>query len=204
MKSTQSEENYVKQIFQLSGDPGNWVNTTDLAAKAKLKPSSVTDMIQKLHQKKLVDYKKYKGVKLSLKGKELAINVIRKHRLWEVFLHEKLRFNWDEVHDIAEELEHINSSELVKRLDNFLNFPKFDPHGDPIPDAKGNFTKPDRFLVSECVDGDHGILVGVNDSSTSFLKFLESRKLTLGTTLSIIRSHDFDHSFDIEVGSGRS
>ena len=204
MKTTQSEENYLKQIYRLSGNRDEWVNTNDLASKVNLKASSVTDMVQKLYQKKLVEYKKYKGVKLSVMGKELAINVIRKHRLWEVFLHEKLIFTGDEVHYIAEELEQINSKVLVKRLDQFLNFPNFDPHGDPIPDASGNFSQPDRYLISDCSEGDKGILVGVNDSSTSFLKFLESRELTLGTYLSIIKYHEFDHSFDIEVGSGKN
>ncbi|HAW51179.1 MAG TPA: iron-dependent repressor [Flavobacteriales bacterium] len=203
MKSTQSEENYVKQIFQLSGDHDEWVNTTHLAEKVNLKPSSVTDMVQKLHQKNLVKYKKYKGVRLSENGKDLALKVIRKHRLWEVFLHKKLLFNWDEVHDIAEQLEHISSTELVKRLDKFLNYPKLDPHGDPIPNESGEFSHSDRRQVSDCREDDKGILVGVNDSSSSFLQFLENRELTLGTLLKIKKYQEFDQSFDIELGRGK-
>jgi DtxR family Mn-dependent transcriptional regulator len=158
-------------------------------------------MVQKLHQKNLVRYKKYKGVRLSENGKDLALKVIRKHRLWEVFLHKKLLFSWDEVHDIAEQLEHISSPELVKRLDTFLNFPKLDPHGDPIPNESGEFTQSDRQQVSDCKEEDKGILVGVNDSSTAFLKFLENRELTLGTMLTIKKYQEFDQSFDIELGS---
>ena len=201
MKLTQSEENYIKQIFQLSGDDNKWVNTTHLAEKVNLKPSSVTDMIQKLHHKNLVKYKKYKGVRLSDNGKDLALKVIRKHRLWEVFLHEKLLFTWDEVHDIAEQLEHISSPELVKRLDKYLNFPKLDPHGDPIPNESGEFSHSERRQVSECKEDDKGILVGVNDSSSSFLQYLENRELTLGTPLTIKKYQEFDRSFDIELGS---
>ena len=201
MNSTQSEENYVKQIFQLSGDHDQWVNTTHLAEKINHKPSSVTDMVQKLYLKNLVKYKKYKGVRLSENGRDLALNVIRKHRLWEVFLHKKLLFSWDEVHEIAEQLEHISSPELVKRLDKFLNFPKLDPHGDPIPNESGEFTQSDRRQVSDCREGDIGVLVGVNDSSTSFLQFLENRELTLGTSLTIKKYQEFDQSFDIVFGS---
>ena len=199
MKSSQSVENYIKGIYGLSSDSDEWINTKNLAEKMNTKPSSVTDMVQKLDAKSLVSYKKYKGVQLTKKGQELALIVIRKHRLWEVFLQKKLGFSWDEVHDIAEQLEHISSPELVSRLDQYLNFPKFDPHGDPIPDADGKIKEGERFLISVCQTGDSGKLVGVADSSTSFLKFLETKELTLGIQIRIKEKQEYDLSVDIEL-----
>jgi len=134
---TLSEENYLKAIYHLENDSKGDISTNAIAVKMKTKPSSATDMVQKLAEKKVVSYQKYKGTFLTKKGKLIATNVIRKHRLWEVFLVEKLNFQWDEVHDIAEQLEHIKSDELIKRLDAFLDYPDFDPHGDPIPDING-------------------------------------------------------------------
>ena len=199
MISSNSEENYIKGIYRLSGHQKDWVNTNELAGSMGIKPSSVTDMVQKLALKKLVQYQKYKGVKLTKSGQTLALKVIRKHRLWEVFLKEKLGFDWDEVHDIAEQLEHITSAELVKRLDAFLNFPKYDPHGDPIPDAEGNIRKTERSLLSELAKNEGGKIVGVNDSSPAFLKFLDSKHLGLGSEIKVSEVHDFDQSMDIKI-----
>ncbi|MBO6763226.1 MAG: metal-dependent transcriptional regulator, partial [Roseivirga sp.] len=134
-----SEENYLKAIYHLSNHGQDSVNTNAIAEEMKTAPASVSDMIRKLSKKKLVDYQKYRGVNISTKGKDIALKVIRKHRLWEVFLVEKLNFHWDEVHEIAEQLEHIQSPVLISKLDEFLDFPKHDPHGDPIPDDDGNF-----------------------------------------------------------------
>ena len=136
MSFTTSEENYIKGIFHLQQETG-LVNTNSLAAEMQTRPASVTDMLKKLKSKKLLQYEKYKGFKLNEAGKKAALDVVRKHRLWEFFLVEKLKFDWDKVHPIAEELEHISSEELVQRLDNFLGNPSFDPHGDPIPDKNG-------------------------------------------------------------------
>jgi DtxR family transcriptional regulator, Mn-dependent transcriptional regulator len=130
---TLSEENYLKAIYHLSKEEDESVSTNALAERLETTAASVSDMLKKLAKKELIEYKKYQGVNISEKGKRVALQIIRKHRLWEVFLVEKLSFNWDEVHEIAEQLEHIDSPTLVKRLDEFLGYPKFDPHGDPIP-----------------------------------------------------------------------
>ncbi|MEQ8324473.1 MAG: metal-dependent transcriptional regulator [Vicingaceae bacterium] len=199
--STQSEENYLKVIYQLASKDVGYINTSDLASKLDLKPSSVTDMIQKLDQKRLVQYKKYQGVKLSAKGEKLALGIIRKHRLWEVFLHETLGFTWDKVHDIAEQLEHINSTELIERLDLFLNHPKTDPHGDPIPDKVGRLNQLNRIRLSQLRGGEKGVLSGANDSSSEFLRYLKKRDLTLGTIIKITHFNEFDQSYDLEIGT---
>src|SRR5690554_7659989 len=143
---TNSEENYLKIIYHLSLNSNSGVSTNAIAHAMESKPSSVTDMVQKLADKNLVAYKKYQGVQLTEKGKEVAMHIVRKHRLWEVFLVEKLGFSWDEVHDIAEQLEHIQSENLIDRLDKFLDFPTEDPHGDPIPNNKGELPKLKRQL----------------------------------------------------------
>src|SRR5690606_25078163 len=142
-----SEENYLKSIFHLEQKNPAGVSTNALAEQLETKASSVTDMLKKLSDKKLVIYRKYQGVKLSKSGREIALSVIRKHRLWEVFLVEKLEFNWDEVHEVAEQLEHIRSEKLIRELDRFLDFPKRDPHGDPIPDSKGNLAVSDKVIL---------------------------------------------------------
>src|SRR5680860_794131 len=146
---TFSEENYLKAIFHLERTHPNGVSTNALAKEMETKASSVTDMIKKLSEKNLINYKKYKGFKLSHFGMKTAIAIIRKHRLWEVFLVEKLNFSWDEVHEVAEQLENIKSEQLIRELDRFLGFPKRDPHGDPIPDAEGNFTVLNKVLLSD-------------------------------------------------------
>ena len=195
-----TEENYLKAIYDLNQKKTKGATTNAIAKKLATKASSVTDMVKKLAEKKLVDYKKYQGVNLSLDGKKVAINVIRKHRLWEVFLVDKLKFKWDEVHDIAEQLEHIHSKELTMRLDKFLDFPKFDPHGDPIPDEKGNILlRKESCLISELQKSDEAVIIGVNDSSPSFLQYLENKKLVLGTKIKVLDHYDFDGSFLIDV-----
>jgi DtxR family Mn-dependent transcriptional regulator len=162
---TLAEENYLKAIFHLENDNKAEVSTNAIAIKMNTKPSSATDMVQKLAEKKVVSYQKYKGAFLTKKGKKIAANVIRKHRLWEVFLVEKLNFQWDEVHDIAEQLEHIKSDELIERLDKFLDQPNFDPHGDPIPDKNGLIKPSDKKLLSELKENEKGICVGVKESN---------------------------------------
>src|ERR1700754_3538559 len=148
MSFTTSEENYIKSIFHLQQETG-LVNTNSLAAEMKTRPASVTDMLKKLKSKKLLQYEKYKGFKLNEAGKKAALDIVRKHRLWEFFLVEKLKFDWDKVHPIAEELEHISSEELIQRLDNFLGNPSFDPHGDPIPDKNGKIPVIKQLSLSE-------------------------------------------------------
>ena len=203
MEFTRSEENYLKAIYHLSQSNGSEISTNAIAEKLDTKPSSVTDMVQRLADKKVLTYKKYKGAKLTEKGKQLAVEIIRKHRLWETFLVEKLDFNWDEVHDIAEQLEHIRSEELINRLDSFLEYPKTDPHGDPIPDKEGNFNKTQKKLLSQMKIGEEGICVGVKDSDTSFLQYLNKKNIAIGTKISILARESFDNSLQIDVGGDK-
>jgi len=194
-----SEENYLKAIFHLERAYPTGVSTNALADEMSTKASSVTDMIKRLSEKKLVAYKKYQGVKLSSSGRETAVEVIRKHRLWEVFLVNKLGFAWDEVHDVAEQLEHIKSDKLIDELDKFLDFPKRDPHGDPIPDSKGNFAISNKVLLSELNIGQSGICVGVKDSSPEFLQYLDKNNIALGKEISILEKESFDQSMLINL-----
>lgn len=196
---THSEENYLKIIYHLSIKTNSHVSTNAIAGVMDSKPSSVTDMVQKLAEKDLVSYKKYQGVSLTEQGRNAAINIIRKHRLWEVFLVEKLHFSWDEVHDIAEQLEHIKSEQLINRLDEFLNFPTEDPHGDPIPNKNGIIPKLTRQLLADAPLNEKLICVGVKDSSSSFLQYLDKQKISLGTALQIIEKEAFDNSLKILI-----
>ena len=194
-----SEENYLKAIFHLETSYKSGVSTNALAEEMQTKASSVTDMVKRLSDKDLVNYKKYQGVKLSEAGKRAAIEVIRKHRLWEVFLVEKLGFNWDEVHEVAEQLEHIKSEKLTNELDKFLEHPKRDPHGDPIPDAQGNFSVANRILLSDLDIGETGICVGVKDSSAEFLQYLDKNNISLGKQIEVVEKEEFDKSMLIKM-----
>ena len=196
---TFSEENYLKAIFHLSKYGNVSVSTNALAEKMQTKASSVTDMVKKLSDKNLVHYKKYQGVSLTESGRFTAAMVIRKHRLWEVFLVDKLNFSWDEVHEVAEQLEHIKSEKLMNQLDAFLDFPTEDPHGDPIPDKEGNFKKTEKVLLSQLTEGQHCICIGVKDSSTPFLQYLDKHKIALGTAIKVVSKEAFDESITIEI-----
>ena len=196
---TYSEENYLKAIYHLSLFQKKGVNTNAIAKMIDTKASSVTDMIKKLAEKNLVEYQKYQGVSLTAEGLLEAKMIVRKHRLWEVFLVEKLDFSWDEVHDVAEELEHINSEKLINKLDAFLGFPTEDPHGDPIPNAKGEIKKMDKKLLSELKLNQKSICVGVKDSSSNFLKYLDKQQIALGSTIEIIEKESFDASLTVLV-----
>ena len=196
---TLSEENYLKTIYHLELDTDKGVSTNAIAKKLETKASSVTDMIKKLSEKEVVVYKKYKGVTLTVFGKKTAANIVRKHRLWEVFLVEKLNFSWDEVHDVAEQLEHIKSSKLVDQLDAFLGFPSHDPHGDPIPDKDGDFKTIEKSLLSTLEKNETGVCVGVDDSSSEFLKFLDKKGITLGKQIIVLEKEDFDDSLSIQI-----
>ena len=192
-----TEENYLKAIFHLERSYPAGVSTNALAEEMETKASSVTDMVKKLSEKDLVEYRKYQGVKLRKRGRHTAVGVIRKHRLWEVFLVEKLNFSWDEVHEVAEQLEHIKSDKLIEELDRFLEFPTRDPHGDPIPDADGNFKESDRLLLSAFSVGDKGICTGVKDSSAEFLQYLDKNGIALGQQLEVLEKEEFDQSMVI-------
>lgn len=194
-----SEENYLKAIFHLEKKYSGGVSTNALAEEMDTKASSVTDMVKKLSDKKMVKYRKYQGVTLSDQGKRTAIEVIRKHRLWEVFLVEKLNFAWDEVHDIAEQLEHIKSEKLTDELDNFLGHPKRDPHGDPIPDSEGNFRIANKMILADLEEGQSGICVGVKDSSTEFLRYLDKNNIALGKPIEVVYREEYDQSLLIKI-----
>ena len=194
-----TEENYLKTIYQILEKGVSEVSTNAIAEQMNTKAASVTDMLKKLADKKLIHYQKYQGVSLTGKGKKIALNIIRKHRLWEVLLVEKLNFKWDEVHDIAEQLEHINSQELVERLDLFLNYPKFDPHGDPIPDANGKFHLQKSLPLSQLKKNNTGVMTGVVDHSTAFLQYLEKISILLGNEIQIKEITEYDNSFYISV-----
>jgi DtxR family Mn-dependent transcriptional regulator len=196
---TFSEENYLKTIYHLSALSESGVSTNAIAEKMETKASSVTDMLKKLSEKDFIVYKKYQGVSLTEKGMLSAKMIVRKHRLWEVFLVDKLSFSWDEVHDVAEQLEHIKSEKLINKLDEFLGFPTEDPHGDPIPDAKGRIVNVEKQLLSELHEGHAGICVGVKDTSSEFLKYLDKNGIALGSRIEVISKETFDLSLKIRV-----
>src|ERR1700761_4415356 len=173
--NTLAEENYLKCIYHLSHSTIN-VGTNQIAESLKTKPASVTDMLRRLADKKLINYARYQGVTLTPSGENVAVHIIRRHRLWEYFLVEKLHFKWDEVHDMAEEMEHISSRELIDRLDKFMGYPKYDPHGDPIPDCDGHFTMNVLRPISSLKLQQAGIISGVRDHSAAFLQHLEKQK----------------------------
>ncbi|TXE08542.1 metal-dependent transcriptional regulator [Gelidibacter salicanalis] len=196
---TLTEENYIKAIFHLGKQGSATVSTNALAEAMHTKASSATDMIKKLAEKNYANYKKYQGVSLTAEGKLVALNIIRKHRLWEVFLVDKLNFTWDQVHDVAEQLEHIKSQKLIDELDAFLDFPTHDPHGDPIPDKHGKFEHVEKTSLSNAKEGGSYVCVGVNDSSVDFLKYLDNNDIALGTTIKVLHKEPFDHSIKIAI-----
>src|SRR5699024_3515408 len=200
---TRAEENYLKSIFHLEFELKAEVSTNTIAEKMNTKASSVTDMIKRLAEKKMLDYTPYQGVNLTEKGKLKAAKVIRKHRLWELFLVEELNFNWDEVHTIAEQLEHVQSDELITRIDDYLGNPGFDPHGDPIPNKKGELKRKSDRLLSEMEKGQSGICVGVKESGDEFLRFLDKRNIGIGTHIHVFGKEGFDGSMTIRAGADK-
>lgn len=199
---TSSEENYLKSIYNLSAENNKPASTNAIANKLNTKAASVTDMVQKLANKGLASYYKYKGARLTSTGEKEALRIVRKHRLWEVFLVKELNFNWNEVHEIAEQLEHINSPELITRLDDFLGSPKFDPHGDPIPDKNGNITSKPTITLNMLTPGDRCKVICAKDSSSDLLLFLDKVKISLGANIEIIEYYEFDGSYSVKVDNG--
>src|ERR1700744_1497917 len=198
--NTLAEENYLKSIYHLSQGADN-VSTNQIAAQLNTRAASVTDMLKKLADKQLINYTPYQGVTLTSAGEKIAVHIVRKHRLWEYFLVEKLDFRWDQVHDMAEEMEHISSKELIDRLDRFMGYPKFDPHGDPIPDSNGNFKKHELKPVSSAVLNEGGVISGVRDHSPEFLQYLEKQQLTIGKKISVAEIIAYDHSMILQAGN---
>ena len=199
MNLTTAEENYLKAIYHLSDGGKKSVSTNDVAGEMNTKPASVSDMLRKLGEKEVIEYRKYYGVNITDEGKKRALQTIRKHRLWEVFLVEKLNFAWDEVHEVAEELEHIQSPLLIQRLDAFLNYPKFDPHGDPIPDEFGDVRARPRIPLNEMELNQAGQIVAVKDSSAAFLRYLDKVGAYIGARIKVLDKVEFDGSLEILV-----
>ncbi|UOG77049.1 metal-dependent transcriptional regulator [Hymenobacter tibetensis] len=195
-----TEENYLKAIYKLAeASPGSEVSTNGIAEVLQTRAASVTDMLRRLGEKGLLHYQRYKGVSLTAEGRQLALLTIRKHRLWEVFLVQKLGFNWDEVHEVAEQMEHIHSPLLVRRLDEFLGFPRLDPHGDPIPTEDGAVLRPQNRLVADLCPGDQGQLMAVKNTSPAFLQYLDKVGLKLGSHLEVLDKIEFDNSLEIRI-----
>ncbi len=198
MNFTESEENYIKSIYHLQQETG-MVNTNSLAAEMQTRAASVTDMLKKLSGKKILQYEKYKGFKLTENGKKVALSVVRKHRLWEYFLVEKLGFEWDKVHDIAEELEHVSSNELIERLQQFLGNPSFDPHGDPIPDSNGKIPKINQLNISVLALNKTAVVSSVSNQSPQMLEMLKHYAIAIGTSIKVTKRFEFDGSMEIKV-----
>ena len=197
--NTLAEENYLKSILNISIKENGKVNTNAIANEINTSAASVSDMLRKLQDKELINYEKYKGVELSKKGLILATSIIRKHRLWETFLVNKLNFNWGEVHEVAEQLEHIKSKDLINKLDAFLNYPQFDPHGDPIPSKEGKMPNRKTVPLKQLNCGAIGLVMGVNLDEKKFLDYLTKLKIKIGTKIEIIEKIDFDQSLNIQI-----
>jgi DtxR family transcriptional regulator, Mn-dependent transcriptional regulator len=193
-----SEENYIKAIFHLQGSDDN-VTTNELANELKTKPASVTDMMKKLKAKKLLNYQPYQGFRLNNDGNKVALGIIRRHRLWEYFLAEKLKFTWDEVHEVAEDLEHVSNKNLIDKLDEFLGFPRVDPHGDPIPDANGKIEMIRKICLIDLTFNTPVTVSSVSNQSSEILELLEHKKIAIGTKLEVKKKFDFDNSMEIKI-----
>jgi len=196
---TLTEENYLKAIYRIFESSGETVSTNAIAENLQINAASVTDMFKKLGQQKLVVYEKSKGVKPTEKGKKIALQIIRKHRLWETFMVEKLKLSWDEVHEIAEQLEHVHSELLIERLDHLLNFPKFDPHGDPIPDRNGKLPVLKSILLAEAKPGNSYKITAVGKNSDTFLKYLNKISLSIGGVIKVREIEEYDGSMKVQV-----
>jgi DtxR family transcriptional regulator, Mn-dependent transcriptional regulator len=199
---TTAEENYLKAIFKIAERADRSVSTNALAAEMQTAAASVTDMLRRLSEKQLITYEKYRGVLLTPEGTQVATTLIRKHRLWEVFLTDKLGFAWHEVHDLAEQLEHVQGEELVLRLDEFLGFPRYDPHGDPIPDAEGRWTNRQQVPLASLEVQQVGHITGVDDHSSVFLQYLQAQGLTLGVELRLLDRIEYDQSVRVARTDG--
>ena len=201
IKLSQTEENYLKSIFHLSEFGNKKVTTNSISKILNIEPASVTDMIKKLSRKKLIYHEKYKGATISKVGIKLALQIIRRHRLWEVFLHDKLKFKWDQIHDIAEELEHVSSDKLIDSLDKFLKYPRIDPHGDPIPNKLGQFNFIDKISISDLNIGEIGIVSRIINEDEEFFNLLNKLNIEIGTEIKIIDKIYYDGSVEIVINN---
>ena len=198
MKYSVSEENYIKAIYHLQQEVDR-VNTMLLASTLETKPASITDMLKKLKTKRLLDYKPYYGFKLSAEGNRVALGIVRRHRLWEFFLAEKLKFNWEEVHEMAEDLEHVSNKKLIDKLDAFLGYPKFDPHGDPIPDQDGKIQKEEHILLSELKVKAQGRVTKIKSHSTKIMDLIAHQQMNIGSKITVKKVFEFDESMEILI-----
>ena len=198
MKYSSSKEDYLKAIYHLQSQDGV-VSTNELAGELQTRAASVTDMLKKLKDQNLLNYEPNKGFRLSSEGRKVAVQVVRKHRLWEYFLVEKLGFEWDEVHEIAEELEHVTSRKLIERLDEFLGYPKTDPHGDPIPDSSGRLERAQQINLSELPLHIQAQVSGIGDQSSEMLELLRHKNIRLGSSIEIKKKFSFDDSLEIKI-----
>lgn len=195
-----SEENYIKAIYHLEKQ-ADTVSTNELAARMQTKPASVTDMLKKLQGKDLLEYEPYHGVRLSSEGKKVALGIIRRHRLWEYFLVNTIGFQWDEVHEIAEELEHVQHPVLIDKLDDYLGRPTFDPHGDPIPDKHGRIAEVKYRLLTDAGSGEKVVFCSVGLQTPELMNMLKHKKIALGDTIDILEKFDFDQSLDVIINN---
>lgn len=203
MLISQTEENYLKAIFQLSLLEEGKISNLAIAQNLNINPATVTEMLKKLAEKQWIDYSRTGGANLTENGRLLALRVVRKHRLWETFLVKNLNFSWDEVHEVAEQLEHIQSEKLLDQLDAFLGFPKFDPHGDPIPDHLGNFPVSNAILLSDCQVGEQRQIVAVANRNPTFLQFLTKLGIGIAESILIEDINEFDRSMNVCLGGNK-
>mgnify|MGYP000436340356 FL=1 len=197
--ASQTEENYLKALLHLVNEQGE-ISVTELSKRLKISSPTANSMIKKLAAKGWVNYKKYKPISLTAKGKKRAALIIRKHRLTEMFLVEKMNFGWEQVHPIAEQIEHVDSDLFFNRMDEILGFPSVDPHGSPIPDKNGDIKWKAYDKLSDCKTGDKVVLSGLMNSSTDFLAYLNSKELGLGTELTIESVETFDNNMSVFYG----
>ena len=195
---TTSEENYIKAIYHLQKVDG-MVTTNELAAELESKPASITDMMKKLKAKKLLNYQPYQGFRLTADGTKVALGIIRRHRLWEFFLAEKLKFTWDEVHEVAEDLEHVSNKKLIDKLDEYLGFPRVDPHGDPIPDANGKIEISKKICITELAVNTVSTVASISDHSSEILELKKKKKIAIGTKVEVKKKFQFDNSLEIKI-----
>ncbi len=201
-----TEENYLKGLYRLTTENSEKreAGTNELALHLNVKPATANDMLKKLKKKKLIHYEKYGKISLTATGKKSAVSILRKHRLWETFLYEKLGFTWDEVHEIAEQLEHIQSAKLIEKLDDYLGYPKYDPHGDAIPNGKGEIKLQPRQILSEIKVGKTCRMVAVKDNAAAFLKYVEHAGLGINSRIKVLSRNTYDAMMEIEAGGKRT
>ena len=197
-----TEENYLKVLYSLTLG-GQTVGVGEIASALDIKAPTVTDMMKKLAAKGLVQYTPYKALELTPKGRDAALMVVRRHRLWELFLVEVLGFRWDEVHDVAEELEHVQSEQLIAAIDRVLQYPRFDPHGDPIPDRDGRLPEVTAIPLTHAGAGKRYTIQGVSNHTTAFLQYLDRHHLAIGETITVTYVEPFDQSVTIATIAGQ-